>query len=76
MTDTAARRPLEDRPVSAGAASLLPPDDPQRVALHNEVHARPAARIRLPALVTLVAVLNEGVSREDEHAHLCHLPGQ
>ncbi|HEX5697227.1 MAG TPA: DUF3422 family protein, partial [Rhodoferax sp.] len=40
----------------------LPPDDPQREALHNEVHARPSARIRLPALIVYVAVLNEGVS--------------
>jgi len=44
--------------------------------LHNEVHARPSARIRLPALVVLVAVLNEGVTREDEWRHLRGLPGQ
>ncbi len=56
--------------------SLLPPDDPQRSALHNEVHARPSARIRLPALVTYVAVLNAGISREQEWTHLCALPGQ
>jgi uncharacterized membrane-anchored protein len=55
---------------------LLPPDDAQRTALHNEVHARPSARIRLPALVVYVAVLNEGVSREAECAHLNRLPGQ
>jgi len=54
----------------------LPPDDPQRTALHNEVHARPSARIRLPALIVYVAVLNEGVSREAECAHLNRLPGQ
>ncbi len=56
--------------------TCLPPDDPLRGLLHNEVHARPSARIRLPALVVLVAVLNEGVSREDECAHLRRLPGQ
>lgn len=60
---------LADRP-------LLPDDDPLRVLLHDEVHARPSARIRLPALVTCVAVLNEGVTREDELAHLRRLPGQ
>jgi uncharacterized membrane-anchored protein len=76
MNDTQASSTVEDQPVPVRSASLLPPDDPQRIALHNEVHARPAARIRLPALVTLVAVLNDGVSREDERAHLCHLPGQ
>lgn len=55
--------------------AFLPPDDPQRAPLHGEVHARPAARIRLPALVVLVAVLNEGVSRAEELTHLRRLPG-
>ena len=54
----------------------LPPDDPLRATLHNEVHARPPARILLPALVAYVAVINEGISREDECAHLRLLPGQ
>ena len=54
----------------------LPPNDPQREVLHNEVHARPAARIRLPALVVFIAVLNDGVSREAECQHLNRLPGQ
>ncbi|MEY4763864.1 MAG: hypothetical protein RI907_537 [Pseudomonadota bacterium] len=54
----------------------LPADDALRVALHNEVHARPPARIRLPALVVYVAVLNEGVTREREWEHLRKLPGQ
>ncbi len=54
----------------------LPPDDLERTALHNEVHARPAARIRLPALIIYVAVLNEGVTREMECAHLRRLAGQ
>ncbi len=56
--------------------SLLPPDDGLRLALHNEVHARPPARIRLPAVIVHVAVLNDGVSRAEEHAHLKQLPGQ
>jgi uncharacterized membrane-anchored protein len=56
--------------------SALPPDDELRRVLHNEVHARPSARIRLPALVVFVAVLNEGVSREQECEHLRRLPGQ
>ncbi len=55
---------------------LLPPDDPQRELLHNEVHARPPARIRLPALVSCVAVFNEGLTREHECEHLRRLPGQ
>jgi len=57
-------------------ASLLPPDDALRLTLHNEVHARPPARIRLPAVIVHIAVLNDGISRADEHAHLRRLPGQ
>lgn len=62
--------------LAPATGQLLPPDDPQRTVLHNEVHARPSARIRLPALVVYVAVLNDGVSREAECAHLNRLPGQ
>ncbi len=54
----------------------LPANDALREVLHNEVHARPPARIRLPALVVYVAVLNEGISREQEWQHLQQLPGQ
>ncbi|MEY4726119.1 MAG: hypothetical protein RLZ36_746 [Pseudomonadota bacterium] len=50
--------------------NLLPIDDAQRVQLHNEVHARPSARIRLPAFILLVGVFNEGITREQECAHL------
>jgi uncharacterized membrane-anchored protein len=59
-----------------GTSLYLPQDDPLRKTLHNEVHARPQARIRMPALVLYVAVLNDGVSREQECAHLRLLPGQ
>ncbi|OQW39445.1 MAG: hypothetical protein A4S08_06960 [Proteobacteria bacterium SG_bin4] len=55
---------------------LLPDDDPQRVLLHNEVHARPSQRIRLPALVIYVVVINDGITREQECEHLRRLPGQ
>ncbi len=63
-------------PPADEARRLLPLDDGLREELHNEVHARPSARIRLPALVVYVAVLNEGVSREQECEHLRRLPGQ
>ena len=53
--------------------NTLPVDDPLRVALHNEVHARPSARIRLPAFIVLVGVFNNGVSREQEWEHLKRL---
>lgn len=55
---------------------VLPPDDVLRMTLHSEVHARPAARVRLPALMTYVAVLNEGVTLENEFHHLSTLPIQ
>ena len=58
------------------AAGFLPPDDALRTALHNEVHARPSSHIHLPALIVYIAVLNAGVSREMECAHLLQLPGQ
>jgi uncharacterized membrane-anchored protein len=54
----------------------LPPDDPQRLELHDEVHARPPARVRLPALVVYVAVLHDSVSRSAQAEHLRRLPGQ
>ncbi|MDP3133363.1 MAG: DUF3422 domain-containing protein [Burkholderiaceae bacterium] len=57
-------------------APHLPSSAPGRDALHNEVHARPSARIRLPALVIYVAVLNDGVTREAECEHLRQLPQQ
>ena len=53
--------------------NTLPVDDPLRVVLHNEVHARPSARIRFPAFIVLVGVFNEGVSREQEWEHLKRL---
>ncbi|MEJ6007467.1 DUF3422 domain-containing protein [Paucibacter sp. AS339] len=62
--------------VCLAPARILPPDDGLRQTLHDEVHARPSARIRLPALVVTVALLNEGVSREMECQHLRRLPGQ
>ena len=60
----------------AEPACILPPDDQLRTTLHNEVHARPPARVRLPALIVQVAVLNAGISREQEWAHLRRLSGQ
>ena len=56
--------------------ALLPPDDAQRTSLHDEVHARPTARVRLPALVVYLALDNRAITREDEWAHLRQLPGQ
>ena len=66
-------QPLSNR---AGSVPLLPPDDALRVTLHDEVHARPSALVTLPSLIIYVAVLNQGVSREQELEHLRQLPGQ
>lgn len=54
----------------------LPPDDPLRSELHNEVHARPPVGLPVPALVVLVAVRHAGVSRQQACEHLRRLPGQ
>ncbi len=62
-------------PMNEIDSRVLPPDDLLRHELHNEVHARPSARVRLPALITYVAVLNMDISREQECALLQRLPG-
>ncbi|MCZ8173787.1 MAG: DUF3422 domain-containing protein [Burkholderiaceae bacterium] len=54
----------------------LPPDDPLRQRLHDEAHARPAARLRMPALVLYVAVRHDGIERSAQWQHLKRLPGQ
>lgn len=51
----------------------LPTDAAQRVALHDEVHARPVPAIAIPALVTQIAVLNEELDAADEAAHVRRL---
>ncbi|SEN56385.1 DUF3422 family protein [Nitrosomonas marina] len=56
--------------------AVLPVADPQRIPLHNEVHARPSQRISLPALVVRIAVLNNDITPEQEYRHLYHLPDQ
>ena len=57
-------------------ASLLPPEDGWRRVLHDEIHARPSAHIRLPALLVYLAVYNDEVTRLQECEHLRRLPGQ
>ena len=54
----------------------LPPDDPQRVLLHNVVHTRQSQRIHLPALVVYIAVISNDITLEKECEHLRRLPGQ
>lgn len=52
----------------------LPADDAQRIVLHDEIHTRPSATFKLPALIFYVAVLNKDVDKETELAHLRQLP--
>jgi uncharacterized membrane-anchored protein len=52
----------------------LPINDAQRLLLHNEIHTRPSATFKLPALVVYVAVLNSHVSTAEEFEHLQRLP--
>jgi uncharacterized membrane-anchored protein len=52
----------------------LPADDAQRLVLHDEIHTRPSATFKLPALISYVAVLNKGVEKSAELAHLRQLP--
>ncbi|MEJ2577597.1 MAG: DUF3422 domain-containing protein [Kineosporiaceae bacterium] len=53
----------------------LPEDATTRRQLHDEVHARPVARIRIPALVTHIAVLHDDVPVDVERDHLRDLVG-
>lgn len=62
--------------LNAPGSAMLPPADALRETAHNEIHTRPSARIRLPALVLFIAVSNTGIEREQECAHLNRLPGQ
>ena len=62
-------------PCVDGVPACLPADDPLRAVLHNEVHARPTARIHLPALIIDIAVIHDAVTREAACAHLQRLPG-
>lgn len=53
----------------------LPPDEPARRELHDEVHARPPSLLPLPSDIVYLALLNDGVAADDELAHLRRLPG-
>ena len=59
-----------DQPLS----KHLPVNDEQRLLLHDEIHTRPSATFKLPALVVYVAVLNTNVTTAEEFEHLKRLP--
>lgn len=55
------------------ALSLLPIQHPQRVLLHNEIHARPAEVIEAPLAITHVVMLTDAVQREASREHVAAL---
>jgi uncharacterized membrane-anchored protein len=58
--------------------ALLPSDHPERLALADEVHARPPEPLELPSRASYVAVLLDADERERESLHivgLCALHG-
>lgn len=55
------------------AAAAMPSPIAGRRVLHDEVHARPTARVRLPALASHIVVLHDDTTVADEHAHLQRL---
>jgi len=46
----------------------LPADHPQRLPLHNEVHARPPEALQAPLRLSFLALLSDGTQREREMA--------
>jgi uncharacterized membrane-anchored protein len=50
--------------------SNFPPDHPQRIALADEVHARPPERMATPSRASYLAVLVDSELREQELRHL------
>ena len=66
----------EEAPVNAQTTrpmSLLPPDHPSRLALADEVHARPPEPLETPCRATYIAVLIESEDRERERGHIAAL---
>jgi len=54
-------------------APALPRDHPQRIALNDEVHARPPEALVAPLRVAYLALYSEWALREQEWRHVCDL---
>ena len=52
---------------------MLPPDHPQRLALADEVHARPPEPLETPSRATYIALLIAPEDREREFTHIAAL---
>ena len=57
-------------------SQLLTPEHPQRLALANEVHARPSEALETPCRATYVAALIDAADRAREVSHLAALCDQ
>ncbi|MBE0619496.1 MAG: DUF3422 domain-containing protein [Burkholderiales bacterium] len=55
---------------------MLPPVDPRRVALNDEVHARPYQTLQAPQRASYLAMRMEPAEREREYAHVAELCGR
>ena len=55
------------------AMNRLPPDHPERLALADEVHARPPEPLDQAARATYLALLVDAAERDAERAHLARL---
>lgn len=55
------------------APTHLPSAHPQRVALHNEVHARPPEAMGMPLAVSHILMLCDAAQREASRAHVAAL---
>lgn len=53
--------------------AIQPPSHPQRVLLHNEIHARPPEALRAPLAITHVVMWADAAQREASRAHLALL---
>ena len=51
----------------------LPPDHPQRVKLHNEVHSRPPEAVVAPCRISYLALFSPSSQREEEWRKVCEL---
>jgi uncharacterized membrane-anchored protein len=52
---------------------LLPAQHPQRVLLHNEIHARPAEIMQAPLAITHIVMLTDAAQRDASREHVTAL---
>jgi uncharacterized membrane-anchored protein len=52
---------------------MLPRSHPQRIALHNEIHARPPEAMAAPLAISQVVMLADGAGRQASREHLAAL---